>query len=212
MGINLNQIDAIIFDLGGVILNLDYNKTINAFKRLGGDRFDELYTQAYQSKIIDNFEIGEIGPPEFIAFMKSYIPAVKNDELIVSAWNEMLLDLPAYRIDFLRKIAQKKRTFLFSNTNAIHIAVVKDLLEKEFGSRDLFDEIFEKAYYSHTAGKRKPNADAFELVINENQLNPQRTLFIDDSIQHIEGAGKLGIQTYHLQEEDIVDIFDLDQE
>ncbi|MEZ4924327.1 MAG: HAD family phosphatase [Crocinitomicaceae bacterium] len=209
MKLNLNDFEAIIFDLGGVILNLDYNLTINAFKELGGNRFDELYTQAYQTEIIDQFEIGKATSDEFVHFMMSFLPDISDPERIVKAWNVMLLDLPDYRIDFLRRIGKHKRIFLFSNTNAIHFKEVHKILGS-IGCNNFFEEVFEKAYFSHLVGKRKPNANAFQLVINENNIDPSRTLFIDDSIQHIEGAQKVGLQTYHLTKEDVVDLFTFD--
>ena len=211
MKINLNGIDAIIFDLGGVILNIDYDLTIEAFRELGGENFDQLYTQAHQNHIIDNFEIGKSSPDDFINYMLDFLPDVYDANLIVYAWNLMLMDLPKSRVEFLIRLGKEKRIFLFSNTNAIHFKEVLEILKTEFGTEKLFDELFEKAYFSHLAGKRKPNSDAFQLVISENNLDPAKTLFIDDSIQHIEGANKVGLQTYHLVDEDITDIFTFDQ-
>lgn len=210
MQIEIQKLDAIIFDLGGVILNLDYNLTIEAFKHLGGERFDELYTQANQSHIIDDFEIGKATTEEFIRFMLDFLPAENQSQTIVDAWNKMLLDLPTSRIELLKHIGSQKRIFLFSNTNAIHYSEVLQILKTEFGNKNLFNELFEKAYFSHIAGVRKPNKEAFQLVLDENQLDPSKTLFIDDSIQHIEGAQKVGLQTYHLVNEDIIDIFKFD--
>jgi putative hydrolase of the HAD superfamily len=207
MKVDVTSLDAVIFDLGGVILNLDYNLTIDAFKNLGGDRFDELYTQANQSKIIDSFEIGESTSQDFINYLLQFLPEVKDPKVVMDAWNVMLLDLPSRRIDFLKRIGKDKRIFLFSNTNEIHYNNFRYMLKEVYGNDNLLETLFEKTYYSHIAGKRKPNSDAFKLVIDENNLDISRTLFIDDSIQHIKGANELGIQTYHLVDEDVVDIF-----
>ena len=205
--IKLNEIDAIIFDLGGVILNLDYNLTIDAFKKLGGSNFETLYTQAHQDHIFDLYEIGELSSSNFIAYLNQFIPN-STPEAIVSGWNAMLLNLPAYRIHLLEKLKTSHSIFLFSNTNELHLQSFKGELQKVYGNGDLLETIFERAYFSHLVGKRKPNAEAFELVLNDFGLNPSRTLFIDDSEQHILGAKQLGIKTYHLVGEDIIDIFD----
>ena len=205
---NLSEISTIIFDLGGVILNLDYNLTINAFKELGGENFDQLYTQAYQDNIIDQYETGQISSRAFLDYMKGFIPKHISDQQIINAWNAMLLDLPAERIDLLNKIKDRFQIYLFSNTNDIHYKNFTSFIGEKFGDPDLLDSLFIQTYYSHKVGKRKPNADAFEKVIDDHNLDPSKTLFIDDSEQHIVGASKVGLQTIHLVDEDIIDIFD----
>jgi putative hydrolase of the HAD superfamily len=95
----------------------------------------------------------------------------------------------------LLDLKSKYRTFLLSNINPIHYDYIMDYLGREFGY-DGNDHLFEKVYYSHLVGKRKPNAEIFEQVLNENNLDPAETLFIDDSPQHIATAAKLGINTY----------------
>ncbi|MBK9190224.1 MAG: HAD family phosphatase [Crocinitomicaceae bacterium] len=202
----LQPISAIIFDLGGVILNLDYNLTVEAFRNLGKENFDQLYAQSHQDKIFDRFETGEISAPEFRNYMRGFYEKPISDFQIDNAWNAMLLDLPKHRVTFLEKIAKQKRIFLFSNTNEIHFDAFRKKIAGDFGTPDLLESLMEKTYYSHLAGRRKPNVDAFQLVIDNHKLNPAETLFIDDSIQHIEGAKKLGIQTIHLTGTDISDL------
>jgi len=203
----LKEVDAVIFDLGGVILNLDYNLTIQAFKDLGKDDFDQLYQQAYQDKIFDQYECGEISSREFRNYLKGFYSIAVSDDQIDHAWNVMLLDLPPQRIELLRRISQTHRIFLFSNTNDIHYKAFGSGIESTYGDPRLLETIFEKTYYSHLVGRRKPNANAFQLVLEENELNANRTLFIDDSEQHIIGAEQLGLKTHWMVEGDIVDIF-----
>jgi putative hydrolase of the HAD superfamily len=206
--LQLSNIDAIIFDLGGVILNLDFDLTINAFKELGGDNFDLLFTKAYQDKIFDKFETGQINSKEFVQYMLDFLPDEVKRGLIYDAWNAMLLDLPHHRIDFLNEIKQTHRIFLLSNTNEIHYKEFSKRTQEVYGNSKLLEEIFEKAYFSHLLKKRKPNADAFQVIIDNHNLEVGKTVFIDDSIQHIEGAKKVGLLTYHLVNEDIINIFD----
>lgn len=202
-----NKFEAIIFDLGGVILNLDYNLTIEAFKRLGRENFDQLYTQSHQDKIFDLYETGSISSTEFRNYMRQFFSELVSDEKIDAAWNAMLLDLPVERIYLLEELKKSYPIYLFSNTNDIHYHSFKNYLNQEFGNANLLEDTFNKAYFSHIVGVRKPNTNAFEKVLNEHQLNPEKTLFIDDSIQHIEGAKMLGIQTHHLIDSDIVTFF-----
>jgi putative hydrolase of the HAD superfamily len=204
---SLDDIDAIIFDLGGVILNLDYDLTVNAFKRLGQSNFDKLYTQANQDKIFDSFETGQISSNQFIKYMLQFLPKSISQNDVVKAWNLMLLDLPKERIHLLNELKKTKRIFLFSNTNEIHFEAFKNQMEMEFGNRNLLEDTFEQTYFSHLEKVRKPNKEAFTKVINEQGLENHRTLFIDDSIQHIEGARKLGIRAIHLIGFEIQDLF-----
>ncbi len=198
---------AIIFDLGGVILNIDYHKTINSFKKLEVDNFEELYTQAQQHHIFDKFETGKITPQEFRNYIKSVADVELTNQQIDDAWNAMLLDLPQHRIDLLNQLKKEYPIFLFSNTNAIHLKAFKNSIKNQYGNENLLDDTFNKTYYSHILGKRKPNTNGFEQIIKENNLQANKTLFIDDSQQHIEGAKKVGLQTFWLKDKDIIDVF-----
>ena len=198
---------AIIFDLGGVILNIDYHKTINSFKKMGVDNFEELYTQAQQHHIFDKFETGKITPQEFRNYIKSVADVELTNQQIDDAWNAMLLDLPQHRIDLLNQLKKEYPIFLFSNTNAIHLKAFKNSIKNQYGNENLLDDTFNKTYYSHILGKRKPNTNGFEQIIKENNLQANKTLFIDDSQQHIEGAKKVGLQTFWLKDKDIIDVF-----
>lgn len=198
---------AIIFDLGGVILDIDYEATINAFKELGKENFEELYTQANQTKLFDRFETGMISPDEFRDEIRNYLGYDLEDGMIDDAWNALLGDLPEERIELLRKLKKDYPIYLFSNTNDIHYHEFRKIIRNTFGKTDILEDIFKKTYYSHLVGKRKPNADAFQLVLNEQGLKANETLFIDDSIQHIEGAKELGLQTIHLVDKEITELF-----
>jgi putative hydrolase of the HAD superfamily len=187
----------IIFDLGGVILNIDYHLTINAFKSLGIENFEEIFTQAKQVGIFDQLDKGIISPAQFREGIREISPVALTDSQIDWAWNALLLDFPPQRLDILRNVRKYYKTFLLSNTNAIHIEEYNKTLHRTCGVDNL-SVFFDKVYYSHIINMRKPDAEAFEIILHENKLNPAETLFIDDSIQHIEGAKKLGIIAYHL--------------
>lgn len=203
------KIDAIIFDLGGVILNLNYQRTIDAFQALSGKNFANIYTQHQQYPFFDALETGKMSPATFRTELKNVLGIVVSDKVLDEAWNAMLLDIPAERLELLQALKQRKRIFLLSNTNAIHKEAFDKKLLQQHGYPAL-DVFFEKAYYSHLVGDRKPHASIFEHVLKENRLHPQTTVFIDDTLQHIEGAKKVGLQTIHLQApKTIVDYKDL---
>lgn len=203
----LRSVDAIIFDLGGVILNLDFNRTIDQFKILGKENFEKLYTKSYQDRIFDQFETGKVSAQEFRDYMKKFMAPGISDEQIDFAWNAMLLDLPKARIDLLLRLKKEYKIFLFSNTNEIHLDAFQNIILNQYGNENLLETIFHQTYYSHLVGKRKPDAEAFQTVIDDQNLDPQRTLFIDDSIQHVEGSRELGITAIHLVNRDILSLF-----
>jgi HAD superfamily hydrolase (TIGR01509 family) len=200
---NLAAFETIIFDLGGVVINLDYHKTTRAFEALGLENFGEMYSQAAQSGLFDDFEKGKTSVPYFVNKLLDYLPTGTSANHVVTAWNEMILDFPIENIQLLEKLKSSHRTFLLSNTNEIHIQKVHQHLQHVSEYKTLHP-YFEKVYFSSDIGMRKPDAEIFEFVLQENSLNPSKTLFIDDTEQHILGAQKVGIQTYHLQKGEMI--------
>lgn len=189
--------ETIIFDLGGVILNLDYQLTIEAFKELGMANFEEMYSQAQQSNLFDNFETGKISAQHFINLLLPYLPQGISPNKVVHAWNAMILDFPINRLNLLDQLREKHKIYLLSNTNEIHLKAVERSLAKTT-NRPL-DTYFDKIYLSHEIQLRKPHEEIFEYVCKEQNLDVSKTIFIDDTIGHINGAIQYGLQTHHLE-------------
>ena len=204
--IDLNNYEAIIFDLGGVIINIDYHATIRAFEDLNIPQFEQLYTQAQQNKVFDQLETGQLSNVDFRDYIRRESQMDLTKEQIDNAWNQMLLDIPKNRIELLENLGSEKSIYLLSNTNAIHIKWFENYLEEKHDGFNQFNGLFQNVHYSHILEDRKPNVSCFEKVLNLNDLNAKTTLFIDDSAQHIDGAKKVGLNTYHLVNEDIVSI------
>lgn len=198
MQTSFNNIRHIILDFGGVILNLDYKRTENAFIDLGITDFAERYSQLQQTDVFDQLETGKIGAPEFIAAIKGIAGKDVSDVQIIDAWNAMLLDLPLRRLQILQQLQLHFDTFLLSNTNEIHEEAFNKILKSQTGFNSM-GVFFDKVYYSHRVGLRKPDPAIFKLLLEQNGLNPEKTLFVDDSPQHIEGAKSVGIQTIYLE-------------
>lgn len=187
-----SQIRNIILDLGGVIIDLDYRRTADAFIRLGMAGFDEVYSKARQTSFFDDFEKGFLDANTFRGDLRKHLPENISDEEIDRAWNSMLIGVPPKRIEWLRQLGRHYRLFLLSNTNVIHIASFTEMLSRELDGFKI-EELFENTYYSCLLGMRKPDREIFQHVIHENGLDPSKTLFVDDSIQHVDGALKTGI-------------------
>lgn len=194
----MSEIKNIIFDLGGVIINLDIPKTIMEFNKLSSKPFESVYTQLQQSPLFDRFDKGEITENEFIEQLKSHLNPQVSSTQILDAWNAMLLDFPIHRLQLLSNLKTKYRLFLLSNTNESHINCFEADLQKQHGYKNL-EPFFEKVYYSCRIGMRKPDTEIFDFVLQQHNLVANQTLFIDDSPQHIEGALKTGIRAYLLE-------------
>ena len=195
----INNFDSIIFDLGGVLWNISYQATATAFINLGFSDFNNWYSQANQKELFNKLETGKIAEHDFYQEVRNVSGLNLSNSEIENAWNAMLLDLPTERIELISEIAQKKPIYLLSNTNEIHLKKIEELLKKKETNWDKFCGIFSKVYLSCRVGMRKPNEDIFFKVLNDNNLIASKTLFIEDSIQHIETAQKIGIQTLFLQ-------------
>lgn len=202
----MSEIKNIVFDLGGVIINLDTPRTISEFNKLSLKPFESIYTQLHQSPIFDLFDKGQISESDFFLQLKDHLKEGVTDTQMKEAWNAMLLDFPSHRLQLLSALKLNYRIFLLSNTNETHITQLESDLYKEHGYKNL-ETFFEKVYYSCRIGMRKPDSDIFEFVLNQNKLNAHETVFIDDSPQHIKGALNIGIQSYLLpRDKDVSDL------
>jgi putative hydrolase of the HAD superfamily len=193
----MKQIKNIIFDLGGVIINLDINKTIVEFNKLAETPFESIYTQLQQNQLFDLLDKGMISEADFFEEIKKLINSNNDKQELIKAWNAMLLDFPSERLSLLETLKPKYRLFLLSNTNETHINAFEGDLFKTSGFKNL-EPYFEKVYYSCRIGMRKPDQIIFEQVLKENQLIANETLFIDDTQQHVDGARKTGIHGHLL--------------
>lgn len=196
------MIETIIFDFGDVFINLKKQKLKKALREIGIKEWnDDLIN------LNEGYEIGKYRECEFFLGIQKHIPETEL-YLIRRAWNTIIGEFPKNRLEFLEKLVPKYKMFLLSNTDATHIDVVERKLEKEFYNR--FVSCFEKVYFSFEVGMRKPDEAIFRFVLEENNLNPSTTLFVDDNLENIESAKKVGLQTWHLQvgKEDVIELED----
>ena len=198
MKANLSNIKNIIFDLGRVLLNLDFDASINAFQQLGSDGEVLDHKNAYADPIFYKLEIGKITPAEFRNGLRKLLKKEQlTDRQIDKAWYAMILDIPEHRVKKVQELSKNYNLYLFSNTNQIHI----DRLLTEFKTQHGIDfpSLFKTVYYSHEIHDRKPEVSAYEKVIALSGVNPEETLFIDDLENNIVAAQKAGLKTFWLQ-------------
>ena len=198
----------IVFDLGNVIININPDLTLLKFKELGVASFDEMYSIMRQTDVFDRLDTGKITLPEFRRAIRDFAQINLADEQIDDAWCAMLLDFPEENTELLRKLrVEGYQLYLLSNTNEMHIEYYIKYLKHRFG-RDLFTELFDRAFYSHEIGYRKPNREAYEYVLKVERLKPAETLFIDDLEHNVIAARQTGMQAYHHSKGDrLIDLF-----
>ena len=210
---NPKYIKNIIFDFGDVICDLDRKRTEEKFKEFGAPKSDRIGSTDEQDfqfhQIVGRYEMGIITSKEFRKIIKDHYQVAPSDEAVDDAWNALLLDIPEPRIRLLEQIRKNYRIFMLTNTNEIHYLRYLENLRTHYGYND-FDSLFEKAYFSYRIGLKKPDIEIFRYVLDNSHLNPTETLFIDDTLMHVESARSIGIQTHHLQiheGEQIMDLF-----
>ena len=191
----MQKIKNVILDYGNVIFMIDFPKVRQAFIDLGIKNVDDFFGHHGQDTLFDSFDKGEITVPEFRNGVREKANKFDlTDDEIDTAWNSLLIGVPEGKHQILENLRENYRTFLCSNNNELHYAYCMNHIQEKYGvpSNDVF---FERTYYSHLEGLRKPDPAIFERVLEQNNLIPEESLFVDDSPQHLEGAKKLGIQT-----------------
>ncbi len=191
------ELKNIVFDLGGVLLDIDYGKTKISFEELGFNQFDKMYTQYSADMLFSDLETGKISNDHFFDYLVTAADGKVTKGQIATAWNAMLGNFRVASLGFLEELSKKFRLYLLSNTNAIHLEAFNEIFRRETGKASL-DAYFTKAYYSNNIGYRKPNDDVFEFILNDAGIKAEETLFIDDSYNNIETAKKLGFKTHLL--------------
>ena len=193
----------LIFDLGGVILDLSVPATLESFARLSGlgrERVEDLF---YANPGFLQYEKGLLSDADFRDFVREVYSVSATDAQLDACWNAMLLGIPLAKLQLLSKLMESYQVFLLSNTNNIHLQHINHVMLPAVTGGTSLDPFFHKTYYSHIMNKRKPDAEIFEQVLQENSLRAEDTLFLDDHPKNIEGAAALGIQTLHVTTPDL---------
>jgi len=207
MKADLSDIRNIIFDLGKVILNLDFDASIQAFQELGLNRNVLNRQQAYADPVFYQLETGSISPEKFRERVREIVDnPTPSDQQIDNAWCALIGDVPQERVEVLKRLRMNYRIFLFSNTNAIHISRMHAEFEKKYGFE--FPALFEKDFYSHTIHERKPDLVSFQKVIKLASVDPEETLFVDDLEKNIVAAKEAGLKVFWLKDDmEMADLF-----
>ncbi len=201
LGVNQLQLQGIrniIFDLGGVIIDLDFDSAYREFSKLSGHSEEEVRSLTSGLTYFADFEKGTISATQFRNELRSLLNIPGNDEYIDNAWNSLLGGIPPERLQLLKTLKRHYKLIALSNTNEIHVKEFNKIVSRELGSMGSFEDHFDVIYFSHQMKMRKPDEEIYKAVLEEQQLLPQETLFIDDNADNINGAASTGLNTYHL--------------
>jgi putative hydrolase of the HAD superfamily len=197
------SIKNLIFDLGGVILDLSVDSTLQSFSELAKIDHTTVKKLFISSKGFESYEKGEISDAEFRDFVRKLYNIDASDEKLDACWNAMLLDIPLEKLKLLETLKTKYNVYLLSNTNNIHVHYINTILLPRIEKTSL-DDFFHRSFYSHQMKKRKPDLEIFQEVLDEGNFKPEETLFLDDNSDNVQGAGKLGIKTVHVVNPDMI--------
>ncbi|WP_455497775.1 HAD family hydrolase [Coprobacter sp.] len=195
----MKPIKQYFFDFGGVLVDLDFNKSIEAFRKLGAIAPDSFYSEIY-NKTLRDFENGMIGEKEFFEKLRVLLKIKASDREIRKAWNMIIRTIPKYKLAILQKLKNSFPVYMVSNTNITHIEYTRTYLFRENGYT--IDDYFDKLYFSYEVGASKPDSDFYRRVIADAGIDPSESLFLDDRTDNIDGARHAGFQVCHVRPED----------
>ncbi|MBS1686996.1 MAG: HAD family phosphatase [Bacteroidetes bacterium] len=199
--IDPSGIDTLVFDLGNVIIDIDYDVMIAAFRRIAARDFSELITYSAQDDLFSRYERGDISSAEFRAALRPYMVAGVSDAEIDRAWNAILYRYPSDKFDRLKALRTRYGVYALSNINEIHLTDIDRYVSQNLGATDM-RSFFDHAYYSHELRMRKPESRIYQAVIDHAGIAPERSLFIDDKKENTDAAAALGFRVHHLTARD----------
>ena len=189
----------LIFDIGNVIIDIDYAVPIREFQKLSTVNFSEIVNYSKQHEVFNRFEKGEISVKEFHDVLRQFFKKDVSDEEILKAWNSILIHYPAEKFELLNTLKKSYRVLALSNINETHVNAINAAAVEQLEVK-AFSDFFHKAYYSNEIGMRKPDLEIYEFVLQQENLNASETFFVDDKIENVEAAKQVGLQAFQLEQ------------
>lgn len=195
---NFTSLKNILFDMGGVIIDLNVSATLEAFYNMGFPADLLRYPENYNTDIFFKYETGVISSEEFRDSIRKETGVTFEDAVFDDAWRAMLLDIPQERISLIKQLASKYDIYILSNTSPLHTPVFEKLFQKNGGIS--MNKLFKKCFYSNEIGYHKPDDSSFRFVLENAGIVAEETLFLDDNIHNIKAAQGLGFNAIHISE------------
>jgi len=193
-----SNIRNILFDLGGVILDINIQATLKGFYELGFPAEMMQYPESMSTDVFFKYQTGKLSTEEFRNTIRKSTGVEMSDHAFDEVWNAMLVRIPKERTELLKRLSERYALFMLSNTSALHVEVFEPMYREAAGVS--MQDVFTKIYYSHEIGWHKPDLEAWEHVIKDAGIKAEETLFLDDSIQNIKASQELGFQAIHIHE------------
>lgn len=194
----MKKFDALIFDIGNVIIDIDFLIPMQEFGKLARVDFNEILQYNHRHHLFELFETGKLSEKEFHLKLRELLRPDVTDAEILAAWNSILVHYPTEKVQMLKQLKKTNRVLALSNINETHVTEMDRVTRERLGANN-FSDFFHKAYYSHEVGLRKPDPAIYELVLKQENLNAANTFFVDDLPENIEAAKAIGLQAYHLK-------------
>ena len=188
----------ILFDLGGVILDINVQATLKQFYELGFPAELMQFPNSMTTDLYFRYETGKLDTEQFRNEIRKAAGIEMTDHAFDEAWNAMLVHFPEERIALLKRLSKRYNLYMLSNTSSLHVKVFEKMYQEAAG--EPMQEVFKKIYYSHEIGWHKPDLEAWEYVLNDAHIKAEETLFLDDNIHNIKASQELGFQTIHIHE------------
>jgi len=188
----------ILFDLGGVILDINVQATLKRFYELGFPAELMQFPDSMSTDLYYKYETGKLDTEQFRNQIRKVAGIEMSDQTFNEAWNAMLVRFPEDRIALLKVLSKRYDLYMLSNTSALHVKFFEKMYLETAG--EAMQEVFKKLYYSHEIGWHKPDPEAWEYVIRDAAIKAEETLFLDDNIHNIKAAQELGFQAIHIHE------------
>lgn len=198
----LDQIDAVIFDLGEVIIDLDYPKVIKGFSEAAKRNQKEISELVVTAPVLQRMEVGAMTPSEFRREVNDLLGSSLEEDAFDEIWNAMLKEVTPERMEMIEKIGERFQTYILSNTNSIHELRFNQMLKEVTGRPSLY-EFVDNVFLSHDIGLRKPNKECFQFVIDDIDVKPERILFLDDRLDNVMGAQSCGLKALQITRPDL---------
>ena len=190
------NVTTVIFDLGGVIVDLDWELCIRNFENLGINNMHNLINTTLQRGFILDYEMGQISDEQFREEIRKNATLKVTDEQIDYAWTSLLVGIPAEKLDLLMELRKKYKVLMLSNTNNLSFRFSEKMFEVN-GYR--ISNFFDKCYLSYEMKLAKPSAEIFVALLADAGLKAEECLFLDDGIHNINTASELGFQTEYIE-------------
>lgn len=200
---NIPDADFLIFDLGNVIIDIDYQKAIQHIKQEIPTELHDRLDGFYLADFHKDYERGLISSKKFRKKVRKYFEQEWEDEKVDELWNSLLLKIPSERLELISKLRENYQIGVLSNTNFIHIQAVNRILREDHGL-DNFAPIFDWVFLSHEMGLAKPSPQIYEKMLVDLGTSGDRVIFFDDLIANVEGAEAVGIQAVHVTGPEVI--------